>query len=1105
MINRMYSRLRVEVEDRGAKIQRNGITTIDLLPIKIASMQLNHASNDLTSGRMLQRSLLPQALPAYPGLDIAAEVWTAVDLGGDYYQFLEQPGLLAVAIADSSGKSVAGAIHAALFKGQLDAYASQGKLQNPISVLNSLNHLLCRSRTEDAVALAYGALDFGSYEMHLGNAGIPGPIIYRAAQRGCEEVVNPGIALGRFGDTSYRATTRSLNEGDVVVFFSDGLTEATNSKGDEFSELGPDGLSPLQKAIIRLADRSAPEIRDGLKVALDEFSGQEIPDDDVSIVVIKLNQKVPLSLLRNCPYQEALQVWIRSEERDESALLRGARLAEALKWAHGQKLSHTDTEFLEASKRTDEREQMQAQLLEAAQVRAAAADRLEKLSRDLAKSLESEKQHRLQAEMGELNERIVALTMSSEALYLSNNHLEALIATTIGGVQLKKLTSQLAQRSIQLKPNTQIRTTTALEQVVYGINEYNRLEGHGFWVNRVSFNPHGNLIASCSSDRSINVWDTQGKLLQRLYGHTNWVTSVEFSPDGNTLASASRDNTLKLWYFSNDESGLFADKATHTLKGHDGPVLDVSFSPDGELIASASEDTTIRIWKINGSLMRTLRGGHSRWATCVSFSPVGDTIASGSADRTIILWHVNGTPIRTLKGHDSFVESISFSPDGQLLVSASRDKTVKLWNIDGTLLKTFHGHTDKVWDADFHPDGRTIASASWDRTIKIWDIEGALLKTFKGHGDVVHSITFSPDGRTLASGSRDTTVKLWNITGTQLHRLVGHTDEIYSLAVSPDGLMLASVGKDRQVNLWNMKGKLLASLSGHNDRIHSVCFSPDGQTVVSASGDSTLMFWQSRNGKLINTLKGHRSEVYGICYRPDGQVLASCSADTTVRIWTAEGTWLQTLSEHGGEVYSVAFSADGSMIASASKDKTVKLWNWNGSLIRTFEGHSAEVLTVCFSPDNQTIASGSMDQSVRLWSLDGTLLKTLNGHSAEVRSVCFSPDGKALASGGEDTLVQLWSIDGTLLRTFNGHTGAVKSLCFRPNSKALISASDDRTIIIWNLDMDNLLMRGCQWLQEYLKTNTNVAQDDRRTCLGGCSWLFKHLQSNNSGQTQAQS
>ena len=62
-------------------------------------MQLNETASDLSSGRLLQRSLLPQTLPSYPGLDIAAEVWTAVDLGGDYYQFLEQSGTLAVAIA----------------------------------------------------------------------------------------------------------------------------------------------------------------------------------------------------------------------------------------------------------------------------------------------------------------------------------------------------------------------------------------------------------------------------------------------------------------------------------------------------------------------------------------------------------------------------------------------------------------------------------------------------------------------------------------------------------------------------------------------------------------------------------------------------------------------------------------------------------------------------------------------------------------------------------------------------------------------------------------------------------------------------------------------
>ncbi|MCY7331342.1 MAG: SpoIIE family protein phosphatase, partial [Pseudanabaena sp. CAN_BIN31] len=234
-------------------------------------MQLNETSSDLSSGRLLQRSLLPQSLPVYPGLDIAAEVWTAVDLGGDYYQFLEQSGTLAVAIADSSGKSVAGAIHAALFKGQLDAYGQQGRLQNPTSMLNSLNQLLCKSGTDDAVALAYGALDLVNYELHLGNAGIPGPLIYRAETNTCEEVVNPAIALGRIDSAVYKAIKRSLNEGDVVVFFSDGLFEATNPSGDEFG--GSDGdISPLRKTVIQLAPYSAIEILQGLKTTLDKFS-----------------------------------------------------------------------------------------------------------------------------------------------------------------------------------------------------------------------------------------------------------------------------------------------------------------------------------------------------------------------------------------------------------------------------------------------------------------------------------------------------------------------------------------------------------------------------------------------------------------------------------------------------------------------------------------------------------------------------------------------------------------------------------------------------------------------------------------------------------------
>ncbi|MFN5264984.1 MAG: WD40 repeat domain-containing protein, partial [Pseudanabaena sp.] len=132
---------------------------------------------------------------------------------------------------------------------------------------------------------------------------------------------------------------------------------------------------------------------------------------------------------------------------------------------------------------------------------------------------------------------------------------------------------------------------------------------------------------------------------------------------------------------------------------------------------------------------------------------------------------------------------------------------------------------------------------------------------------------------------------------------------------------------------------------------------------------------------------------------------------------------------------------------------------------------------------------------VKLWSIEGQLIKTLNGHSAEVTSVCFSPDGKSIVSASEDSTIQFWSGDGTLLRTFNGHQGPVRSVCFSPNGKILVSSGEDHKIIMWNLDLENLLMRGCQWLQEYLRTNTNVSEEDKHTCLGGCGWLYKHLKS----------
>ncbi|MCP4423934.1 MAG: hypothetical protein GY803_05550 [Chloroflexi bacterium] len=568
-------------------------------------------------------------------------------------------------------------------------------------------------------------------------------------------------------------------------------------------------------------------------------------------------------------------------------------------------------------------------------------------------------------------------------------------------------------------------------------------------------------IASSEAEDALYRALPASQLQLTLSGHTDWVSDAVFSPDGSKLATTSLDNTVKIW---DAQSG----QVLLTLEDHSRAVKTVAFSPDGARLATSGDDGFIIVWNSETGTQLGVFKDDNGAIQGLAFSPDNIHLAAANEDFTVRIWNTTTRKsLYRLFGHEASLTDVAFSPDGVYFASSAEDGRVIVWDMEtGSPVYPLNpdaGEPVVVNSIAFSPDGVYLATALDDGTAKIWDyVEGKQLLTLFGHASRVLGVAFSPDGMRLATASGDGTAKVWQTaTGQATYALSGHSGGVNTIAFSPDNRRIVTASQDGTAKVWNANPSLDALiLSGHSAPVRSIAFNAEGTLAATTSDDTNAIIWDAVTGEITATFADHNATITDVAFSPDGVHVATASDDFNARIWDLTTGEVQIpLLTHREPVNSVAFNADGTRLATTGDNGVALIWDTATSeFLLRFE-HGAAVNDAVFSPDGMLLATAVANGKIIVWNIkDGESILTLSGHEGPVNDIAFNAAGTRLITAGGDGAAKIWDINtGEALRAFTGHTGPVLSVALSPDGTRLATASVDKTAKLWNVETGQAL------------------------------------------------
>ncbi|KAG2422552.1 hypothetical protein HXX76_015932 [Chlamydomonas incerta] len=457
-----------------------------------------------------------------------------------------------------------------------------------------------------------------------------------------------------------------------------------------------------------------------------------------------------------------------------------------------------------------------------------------------------------------------------------------------------------------------------------------------------------------------------------LSGHDDRVWSVAWSPQGDMLASCSGDKTVRIWSRRQPRPPATMDEdpgqqpqpqlqpqlqpqpqwycSAILDQCHTRTIRSVAWSPTGRALATASFDATVAVWELSGGVWEQVAEleGHENEVKCVAWNPDGRLIATCGRDRSVWIWEsMPGREFECVdvkQGHSQDVKVVTWHPSGELLVSAGYDDTIKLWTYDGdewgcaqTLGGTGTGHESTVWDVCWDPVSRArLASCSDDLTLRLWESRAAPTSTpapapASGSGAV-------PDGAAGGAGPAAGAAHGFVPSKPDLRcavTLSGHHRRTpFSLDWAPTGLLATGDGDDsicvfgegdpdmaqlllrRQQQQQQQQPAAVAAVAGAAAAAAAV----DPAAAPTADGDAAMSDAPGAAAAGLGAGQGQgqgqghgegREEGAGLLTQPGGQ-------------W---GCWARVAKAHAADVNCVRWNpAEPRLLASCSDDGLIRLW-----------------------------------------------------------------------------------------------------------------------------------------------------------------------------------